>query len=135
MANLTVDATKVFMVESIERATKPANVAITAGQWVVVDPTSGKWVLALATTAAAAGVRRACAVKSVGAGEALTAVYRGVMNFGEALVALNFGSRIYLSDTAGTSADTVGTVSVTVGTVMSAWASGANVDRLLRIDN
>lgn len=135
MANLTVDSTKAFMVETIERATHPANIAVTAGQWVTLDATTGKWILANATTATAAGVRRACAVRSCTAGEALTAIYRGIMNMGEAFVAMPFGARVYLSDTAGTSSDTVGTTTVTVGTITVGWASGPNADRLLRVDN
>jgi hypothetical protein len=134
MANLTVTAAKVHVVEVIEQDTLPASVALTAGQVVKVDA-NGKWALALATTAANAGLtRRAMVTKSVDAGMPVTAIYRGVVDPGGAIDALAYDASVFLSDTAGTLADAAGTVSTVVGTVIPGWGSGATPDKLLRLN-
>ncbi len=134
MANLTVVAANVHVVEVVEQDTLPAAVAVTAGQIVKVD-VNGKWALALATSQANAGLtRRAFVTRSVDAGMPVTAIYRGVVDPGGAIDALAYDASVFLSDTAGTMADAAGTVSVVVGTVIPGWGSGATPDKLLRID-
>jgi len=134
MANLTVTASTVHVVESYEQATLPAAAAITAGQVIIID-SNGKWALGNATTAANAGNgRRAIAAKSVAAGQSLTGVYRGLLDTRGALDALAFAASVFLSDTAGTLADTAGTVSTIVGQVVAGWGSGATADKLLRFN-
>lgn len=133
MANLTVTAATVHVVHVIEQMTAPAAVAVTAGQVVAFDA-NGKWFLALATTAANAGRRRAIAVKTVAIGETLTGVFRGIVDIPGALDSLAFDAAIFLSDTAGTLADAAGTVSTSVGTIVPGWASGATADRLLAVN-
>lgn len=130
MANLTIDSTKVRLVQVYEQATHPASVAITAGQAIRRD-TNGKWAIANATSAGNAGNRQAIAIRSVAANESLTGVYDGLLDVGEALAALAFDAKVFLSDTAGTLADAAGTVSVLLGTVAPGWAASA-ADRLLR---
>lgn len=134
MANLTVTAATVHVIKALEQLTAPAAVAIAAGQIIAIDA-NGKWFLALATTAANAGRRRAMAAKSVAAGESLTGIIRGLVDVPGALDALAFDAQIFLSDTAGTIADTAGTVSTVVGTIVPGWASGASPDRLLLLNN
>jgi hypothetical protein len=135
MANLTVTAATVHEAKApLEQFTAPAAVAVTAGQMVAID-SNGKWFLALATTAANAGRRRGMAVKTVAAGESLTAIIRGLVDVPGALDALAFDAQVFLSDTAGTMADAAGTVSTVIGTVMPGWASGASADRLLLLNN
>lgn len=135
MTDLAVTVSTFHFVHVIEQHTAPAAVAITAGQWCYTD-TAGKWALANATTATLGGTgRRAMAKKSVAAGEALTCVYRGLVDPHGALDALAFGAAVFLSDTVGgVMADAAGTVSIVLGNIVGGWASGATADKLLRIN-
>lgn len=135
MANVTRVHANFHVVESLEQDTLPAAVAIEAGEWVRVD-SAGKWALALATTAANGGNgRRAIAAKTVAAGETLTAVYKGLVDFGGTVLdAVAFGDPVYLSDTAGETDTAPGTVNIQVGLVTAGWASGATADKLLRVN-
>lgn len=129
-----VTANKVEVVESIDQHTAPASVAITAGQAVQLT-TTGKWILAKATTAALAR-RTHIATRTVLAGEALTAIRQGVMD-GFDLSAQAYNAPIYLSDTDGVIQDTAGTVSTVIGFVTSAWAQplGTAADKVLYVNS
>lgn len=134
MTDLVVTTSGVHVVEAIEQATYPAAAAITAGAWCYRD-SNGKWALAKSTSTGAAGNRQAMAAKTVIAGQALTCVYKGVVDVRGALDDLAFDAKVYLSDTAtGIMADAAGTVSIVLGTVEPGWASGATPDKLLRIN-
>lgn len=133
MANLTITAADVRLVrgDNEHQHTAPAGEAITAGQYVRLNTTTGKFELGNGTTSGEVGNKGYVAGRSVAAGETLTA-YTGacLMDMGEALAALNFGALVYLSDTDGTLADAAGTVSKTVGVVHSGWAA-TTADKLL----
>lgn len=120
--------------ESLEQDTQPAGVAIAAGQSVIRDATTGRWILA---DASAAGTANAygMAVKTVPAGMAVTAVRRGVIE-GFNLDDQDYDEQIFLSDTAGGIADASGTVSAVVGRVMPVHSHlvGGVPDKLLHID-
>jgi hypothetical protein len=129
-----VTADKVEVVESIEQMTLPAAEAITAGNAVRLDTSSGKFTKAKGTDAAEARIY-GIATKTVAAGLGVTAIRQGVMD-GFALSGLNYDAALYLSDTDGTLADAHGTVTVEVGRVIPgpATALGTAFDKLLLVD-
>jgi hypothetical protein len=115
----------------IQQLTLPAAEAITAGAPVRID-TAGKFTPRTARRPEARvwGI----ATKTVAAGEALTAVRRGILDgftFSQA-----YDAAIYLSDTDGTLADAAGTVSTVVGRVVPGWSQllGSNPDKLLSVE-
>lgn len=130
MADLTIAAAR--PVQVIEQFTGPAAEAITSGQYVRYNVTTGKVELGKGTTAAEAR-KGGIAVQSAAAGETVTAVRKGDLDVGNALSALTYDDDVYLSDTDGILADAAGTVSLIVGTVVPAWGA-TTADKLLRVD-
>jgi hypothetical protein len=134
MADLAlVTAARVRVVESIEQATLVAAETITAGEIVRID-TNGKFTGSNGTTTtenAAYGM----AVKSCVAGQAVTAVRRGILDSYE-LSGMAYWAPIYLSDTDGLPATTAGTVSTIIGRVMPATGQtlGTAADKLFYIE-
>lgn len=131
LALVTADTLRV--VRSDEQDTKPAAVAVTAGQLVRED-TNGKWVLTDADTAA--DIDKAyLALRTVAAGIALTALKKGEVD-GFDLSALAYGANLFMSNTAGAIGTTAGTTSKIVGQVVSAHSQtlGTAPDKLLRVD-
>jgi hypothetical protein len=125
----------VRIVESIEQATNPASVTILAGQTINLTST-GLWELAAATSAGALGLRTAVATHNAVAYEALTGLYKGILDLGIAssdFQALAFDAAVYASDTAGGLDTAAGTVTRIVGTVTPGWAN-TTADKLLRVD-
>lgn len=120
--------------ESKQQLTLPAAEAITIGQAVRIDASTGKFTKANGTTAAEARIY-GIAVKTVAAGEAVTAVRKGVLD-GYDLDSLNYDAAVYLSDTDGTLADAAGTVSTVVGRVVPGTYTtlGTSYDKLLFVD-
>lgn len=110
-----VTADRVHITESLVQATLPAAVDITAGQLVRIN-TDGLWEPANAGAAGTADVY-GVARGSVRAGFALTAIHEGVMD-GWDLSGVDFGSPVYLSNTAGAVDTAAGTVSTVVGRVI-----------------
>jgi hypothetical protein len=110
MADLTVVAADVAPVRVIEQHTLPAAAAITIGAVVYID-TNGKFALADASAAPTAGAYGIAIQKATEAGEAVTAVRKGLVDMGDALDALAFGASVFLSDTnTGILGDAAGTV-------------------------
>lgn len=131
---LTVVGNNVLPVEIIEDECRPCAVAINAGQLVRED-TNGRWAIANATSAPNAGNRVAMAINNGSALEAITAVYKGLINLGgTALDGVANDAAIFLSDTPGTPATSAGTVSKQVATVTSIRASSSQIDKLLRMN-
>lgn len=118
MANLTVTAAQVAVVfpEKAEIFDFIANAAITAGQ-PVYQLSTGK---VAAADANAGGLQqfRGMALKSVGAGQAVSVLKKGHM-YGADLSGLNRDALVYLSDDVGRIADGVGTLTVNIGRVFS----------------
>lgn len=134
MAALVITTIRLVKGADEHQETLPSNVAVPiATPMVTQDPTTGFWVLALATNAGALGTP-AIAAHVAAAKQALTA-YRApcVLDVGEALAALAVGASVYASDTPGTLADAAGTVSRVIGVVVGAFASGTTPDKLLRL--
>jgi len=134
MADLVIDPERVALVKAFEKLTLPADEAIEAGEMVRIDPTTGRFTLANATSAAE-GRAFGMAVRSVAAGAALTAVKRGIMDIGDALDDNDHDDEIQLSDTAGALDDGAGspTGAYPVGRVFPGFGS-VTVDKLLFID-
>jgi len=127
-------ANKVEIAESFEQMTLPAIEAVTAGQAVRLDTSTGKFTKANGSSSGEARIY-GIATKTVAAGEPVTAIRKGVMD-GFALSALDYDAPIYLSDTDGTLADAAGTVSVVVGRVIPATGTtlGTGFDKILFVD-
>lgn len=129
-----ITANKVEIVESIEQMTLPAVEAISAGQAVRLDTSTGKFTKANGSSSGEARIY-GIATKTVAAGEPVTAIRKGVLD-GFALSGLNYDAAIYLSDTDGTLANTTGTVSVEVGRVIpgAGVTLGTSFDKILFVD-
>lgn len=129
-----VTSNRVEVVESFEQMTLPAAEALSPGNAVRLDTSSGKFTKANGTSAAEARIYGiACGTHAIAAGMPVTAVRRGVLggfNFSQA-----YDAAIYLSDTDGTLADAAGTVSTVVGRVVpgTAEALGAAFAKLLYV--
>lgn len=130
MANLTISAIR--PVDVREEFSGPAGEAITAGQYVRFNLTTGKIELGNATAAAEAR-SGGLALRTVAAGEAVTVLRKGIVDVGDALAALTYDDDVYLSDTDGTLADAAGTVSKIIGTVVPLWGA-TTADKALRLD-
>lgn len=127
-------ANRVEMVGAPERQlTLPAVEAITAGAPARQD-TAGKWTNANGTTATEAAAY-GIVVKTVAAGEYVTAVKRGRLD-GFNLSALAYGDPVYLSDTDGRLSSTPGTQNVQIGIVVSRTGTtlGTANDKILEVD-
>jgi hypothetical protein len=118
----------------VEQHSAPAGVAITAGQVIRLDNTTGKWALSDADNAADVAVSY-IASKTVAAGVGLTGIKRGVLD-GFDLAALGYGDLIYVSNTAGALGTTAGTTSKVAGDVISGHSQrlGTAPDKLLRVN-
>lgn len=128
-----VAADTLHVVESIIQATLPAVEAIEAGEAVRID-TAGKFTGSNGSSSTEAAIY-GIAVKSVAAGETVTAIRKGVLD-GFELGGVAYWAPLYLSDTDGTIAGSAGTVSTIVGKVIPAWANAvaAAADKLLFVD-
>lgn len=130
MGNLTVTAVRPVQVR--EQFTGPVNEAVTVGQYVRLNTTTGVIELGKATIPAEAR-KGGLALHAAVIGETVTAVRKGILDVGEALVGMSFDDDVFLSDTDGTLATSQGSELLVVGTVVPGWAS-TTADKLLRID-
>lgn len=133
MALITVDPTKVRVVEVIESYPAAALVAITPGQMVKLDPSTGKVNLALSTTAPNALTIGMALSDTARQPMSPTILRRGIVDLGSALDAMNFGDVVYLNDTGGSIGTAAGTVSKPIGTVVAGYGN-TTMDKFLRID-
>lgn len=131
---LTLTASAISLVRKEEAFEAVAGEALTAGQLVFVDGTTGKVLKTAATSAGALGYRRGIVLRSVAAGKAVTVLNKGLVSLGNALSAVAYGAPIYASDTAGAIATSVGTVTYMIGQVEAVWSTPTVPDKLLRID-
>jgi hypothetical protein len=104
------------IVESIEQLTLPVGAAVKAGAAVRID-TNGKFVECDGTTAGNADAYGIATHRCGAAGEALTAIAKGVLG-GFDFTAQAFWSDVFISDTVGVLADAAGTSSKKVGKVI-----------------
>lgn len=117
--------------ESVIQDTQIAGEALTAGQIVVHASASGNFIKA--GTGVQSGAVYGVVNRSVAAGEACTAVRKGVID-GYNLDSYNYGALMYVSANAGAIADAAG--GSVVGRVIPARSNlrGNNPDKLLFVD-
>lgn len=130
MANLTVSS--ITPVKVYEQVTAPVGEAVTAGQYVRFNTSTGKLELGNGSSSGEAA-KGGLALTSAVAGETVTAVISGLVDIGNALSSINFNASVYLSDTDGTLADAAGTSSRVVGRVYPAWGY-TSADKLLKVE-
>ena len=139
MANLTIDGTKVRLIEDYEApggsggASIPSAVAAIAGGQMIAYDASGKAILADATTAA--NYKGLMIVR-----KGVTYINQTVHGFRDCLMNLGpgvldglaYGAPLFLSDTPGMIADAAGTDEVQIGVVDALW-DGATPTKIARI--
>lgn len=127
-------ANRVEIVESFEQMTLPAAEAITAGNVVRLDASAGTFTKANASTAAEGRVY-GLATKTVVAGQAVTAIRRGVLD-GYAITGLAFDADVFVSDTDGALDTAAGTLNIKAGRVIPVTGApiGTAFDKLLLVD-
>lgn len=133
MTAISITASDVRVVKRADehQHTAPAGEAITAGQYIRQDPSTGKFVLGNGTTSGEVG-DGFIAENNASVGDTVTGHKSPVvLDVGDALSGLNYGASVYLSDTDGTLADAAGTVSTVVAKVVAGWAGSAK--KLLRL--
>ena len=124
--------TTIRPVVTLEQFTGPVNEAVAAGQYVRIATATG--VIELGNGSSAAEARKGgLALHAAAVNETVTAIRKGIVDVGEALVNLTWDDDVFLSNTDGTLADTAGTATLIVGTVVPGWGSTA-ADKLLRLD-
>ena len=135
MADLSlVTANKVEVVESFIQMTLPAAEAITAGNAVRLDTSTGKFTKANGSSTTENRIY-GIATKTVAAGMPVTAIRKGVMD-GIDISGMAYDAVVYLSDTDGTLGTTAGTQSTVVGRVIpgTGVTTGTALDKLLFVD-
>lgn len=113
-----------------------ASEAIVAGAPVYMVAATGKVANSDANGASPLnGPAFGVATRSAAAGEAVTVIRRGLVD-GYDVSALNFGAKLYVSDTVGRIADAAGAASLVVGMVVPAngQALGSTADKLVLIE-
>lgn len=132
MADITVTAAKVAVVHPgiAEIYDAVASEAITAGQPVTQDATTGKLLVADANGAGGRNTVDGIALKTVGAGQACPVLKRGFC--AGFTLSGSYRAKLYVSDTAGSLADGAGTASLPVGTIRR--LSDENPTKLLFVD-
>lgn len=106
MADLTITATAVALVKAGDHdMSLPAAEALTAGQAVGFNTSSGQLEKRNATSSAEALVRGVCITTAAARITSYLATRGALVDLGAALDAMNFGAPIFLSNTDGTLAD------------------------------
>lgn len=136
MAIISITATNVSRVSAVEEFHSISGSTITPGQFCRPDG-SGQFIPGSVNDAAAAefgGV----AIAHGDTGADVSIMRRGVLNVGNALASVAFGSKIFLGSVAGEwrtdPFGTAGTVDIEIGTVIAVWGNGGTADKLLAVD-
>ncbi|MGV1048238.1 MAG: hypothetical protein ACOYD4_06915 [Solirubrobacterales bacterium] len=135
MANLTITAANVRAVRVYEWFPDgPTDEAVSAGQAVKINVSTGRYTKANGSSAAEARIVGIAVSSAAASGEIISVVKRGIVEVGAAaLTSLAYDKQIFLSDTDGTLGDTAGTVSTTVGRVVPGWAD-TTAGKLLSVE-
>lgn len=139
MADIALGSSGLVNLVGMDGATQrghiPALVDLTAGEVVIIDPTTGKLKAARGTTAPLARVY-GITLRSVKAGFGVTVLRSGILD-GFDLSGLDYDDPVFLSDTAGgILADAAGTVSTVIGRVIPGTSTllGTAYDKLLEVE-
>lgn len=138
MALINVTASEVAPVQIVEQFTAPVGTSTSKGDYVRVSATNGRWTPGQATKVSERGDLAGIAIRSKATAGEVTAVIQGIVDLGKgALNALNYGDKVYLSDSlTGQLSSTTGTVSTgcaVVGVVQPAFGS-TTADKVLRVN-
>jgi hypothetical protein len=133
MTNLTITASAVALVKEYETVTLPVGEAVTAGQIVRLDTSTGKLTKGNGTAAGEARIIGVAVQSSKYVNDPITVVKRGLLDLGAALDGVTLDAVIYASDTDGTLADSAGTVSTKIGRVVPNFAH-TDANNLLFVD-
>lgn len=136
MTNLTITASDVALVkvDDLTKDVRPAGEALSAGEAVRVDTSTGHWTPGNAAAVAESRVRGIAVKSAYYANEPISVAGDGaVLDLGDALDALAYDARVWLSDTDGLLADTPGTFPVQVGRVVPAFGA-TTPDKLLKVE-
>jgi hypothetical protein len=132
LALVTANKINVGTASPTVQHTLPAAVAITAGQGVFVN-SAGKFALASGATVGARGFF-GVATRTCAAGEACTALRRGIMD-GWDLSALAHDAPVFVSNTDGALDSAAGTLSIQIGRVLPVWGEAlGSVSRVLWVE-
>ncbi len=132
MADLSI--TTCTPVRVIEQYTGPAAAATAVGDAVYLVAASGKLGLADENGSAPVNEPEGVAIKAALAdGDTITIVKKGLLDIGNVLSAMNYGTPVYLSATAGKLADADPGNAIVIGEVWPAWGA-TTADKLLRVD-
>ena len=108
MTDLTIAAADVHLVRGSDehQHTAPALETFNAGQYIRLDPSTGKWVKGNASSAAEIGDGYFAGSSALNIGDPVTGYKRPCLfDVGAALAGLNFGDKVYVSATDATFAD------------------------------
>lgn len=134
MADLTITAANVALIKAIEEFTLPTNEQVDAGEAVSLVAASGKLALADEDGAAPLNEPEGVAVRSGRfSGDAVTCVKVGWLDVGDALASMDYGDKVYLSDTAGKLADADPGNGIIIGEVWPAFGN-ATADKILYVN-
>jgi hypothetical protein len=111
-----------------------ASEAITAGAPVYIVAATGKVANSDGNGSAPINTCFGVATRSAAPGEAVTVVRVGLVD-GYDVSALNFGAKVYVSDSVGRIADAAGSTSLVVGTVVPANGApvGTTADKIVLV--
>ena len=105
------------------------------GKYLRVDATNGKAMLGNATSTGELGNLNGVAVSNQKhTGDSVTLLRHGLMDWGTALDAMDYGAPIYVSDTDGVFADSAGSTSKVAGRVFPVFEDNGDVKKLALID-
>jgi len=134
MADLSVTASDVAIVESLEQFTVPAHEALFAGNAVYLVAASGKVGLADENGLAPVNEPEGITLRTaIAANDTVTVVKKGIIDLGDALGGLDYGAIVYLSATPGQLADADAGNTVVIGEVVPLWGH-TTADKALRVD-
>lgn len=122
MAVITISADnrlRVQLVSPIFKMTSPAGEDIQRGDYVRMN-NNGYWVKGNATNAANLGYG-GIALTTARNGLEVTVLIQGIIAFGTALSSLNYGDKVYVSNTNGALDTAPGTVERILGVVIPGW--------------
>ena len=134
MADLSITAADVAVVETIEQVTGPAHEAVDAGEVCYIVAASGKYGLADENDSAPVNDPEGVAVVDANAANiSITLIRQGVLDVGDALAGMDYGAPVYLSQTPGKLADADPAAGIVIGEVIPGWGY-TTADKLLRVD-
>ena len=133
MANLSITAADVAVIEAIEMITAPEEETLSPGQYARYNVTNGTFEKGNGSDAAESR-KGGLVVKREGDGM-VTVLRKGIVDLGNALTSEAYDKDVFLSDTDGRLAQSAGSVTLVVGTVVPIWSNPSAVpDKALRID-